>query len=387
MDFEFTDDQLELQAGARSILASVCPPDLVRRVFEGGTAPDLWQTLVGLDWPALGLPEDVGGLGLGFLEVGIVVEELGRVVAPTPLLATVTQLVPAIREAGSRFRLADIASGACTGTLALAEAACGWRPGAIATTARSAGAGRWVLDGAKAHVCDGATADEIAVVARLEGSSGSEGLGVFAVPRGATGLSTEAPPVIDPTLPVAEVRLEGVGIDGDRVLVEPGDPRAGSAVARALEEATAAMALSTVASSRAVFEQTLQYAKDREQFGRPIGSFQALKHRLADMYLAVERASALAYFAALTIAEDDERRTVAVAMAKAAAGDCQRLVAGDGLQLHGGIGFTWEHDLHFGLKRAKAGDLLFGNAAFHRARLAALLGLEPDATGSAGAAA
>jgi alkylation response protein AidB-like acyl-CoA dehydrogenase len=198
------------------------------------------------------------------------------------------------------------------------------------------------------------------------------------VPGDADGLSTSAPVVIDPTQPVAEVRLEGVAVAGERVLVEPGDPRARAAIGRALEEATAAMALSTVASSRSVFEQTLQYAKDREQFGRPIGSFQALKHRLADMYLAVERASSLAYFATLTIAEDDERRTVAVSMAKAAAGDCQRLVAEDGLQLHGGIGFTWEHDLHFGLKRAKAGDLLFGPSAFHRARLAVLLGLEPE---------
>jgi alkylation response protein AidB-like acyl-CoA dehydrogenase len=136
------------------------------------------------------------------------------------------------------------------------------------------------------------------------------------------------------------------------------------------------MALSTVAACRAIFEMTLQYAKDREQFGRPIGSFQALKHRLADMYLAVERASSLAYFAVLTIAEDDDRRAVATAMAKAAAGDCQRLLARDGLQLHGGVGFTWEHDLHFLLKRAKAGDLLFGTAAVHRAHLARLLGLE-----------
>ena len=135
------------------------------------------------------------------------------------------------------------------------------------------------------------------------------------------------------------------------------------------------MALSTTATSRAIFETTLQYAKDRQQFGRPIGSFQALKHRLADMFLAVERASSLAYFAALTIAEDDDRRAIAASMAKAAAGDCQRLVVGDGLQLHGGIGFTWEHDLHFLLKRAKSGDFLFGTAATHRAELAHRLGL------------
>ena len=220
----------------------------------------------------------------------------------------------------------------------------------------------------KSHVVDGATADEIAVVAR-----GDDGLGAFVVPG--TDVQATERHVIDPTLPVATVTLAGVEVTGDRVLVEPGDPAAERAIGRALEEATVAMALSTVATCRTIFEVTLQYAKDREQFGKPIGSFQALKHRLADCYLAVERASALGYFAALTIAEDDPRRAVATSMAKAAAGDCQRLLVRDGLQLHGGIGFTWENDLHFALKRAKAGDLLFGTAAFHRARLAELLGL------------
>jgi alkylation response protein AidB-like acyl-CoA dehydrogenase len=185
--------------------------------------------------------------------------------------------------------------------------------------------------------------------------------------------------VIDPTLPIATVTLAGVEVGDDAVLLEPGDPAAARAIERALEQSVTAMALSTTATCRRIFEMTLDYAKDREQFGRPIGSFQALKHRLADLYLAVERASALAYFAALTIAEDDHRRAVAASMAKAAAGECQRLVVRDGLQLHGGIGFTWEHDLHLFLKRAKAGDLLFGTAAAHRARLAALLGLEQGA--------
>jgi alkylation response protein AidB-like acyl-CoA dehydrogenase len=182
--------------------------------------------------------------------------------------------------------------------------------------------------------------------------------------------------VIDPTMPLATITFDGVEVDGDRVLIEPGDARAEVAITRVLEEATTALSLSTVATCRSIFETTLQYAKDRHQFGRPIGSFQALKHRLADCYLAVERAASLAYFAALTIAEDDERRAIATSMAKAAAGDCQELLTNDGLQLHGGVGFTWEHDLHFGLKRAASGELLFGTSIFHRARLARLLGLE-----------
>jgi alkylation response protein AidB-like acyl-CoA dehydrogenase len=370
MDFEFTDDQLALRDNARSVLASSCPPSLVRAVFEGGGATDeLWAALVALGWPSIGIAEEHGGLGLGFIEVGIVVEELGRVVAPTPFLATVTQLAPILRQAGDSATLARIADGTCTGTLAIAEHGV-WRDEGVQATARREGS-RWVLDGVKHHVVDGATADELAVVARVEGGGG--GIGAFLVPSEA--VTPEPCNVIDPSIPLATVVLDAVEVDADRVLLEPGDPEAAPAVRQTLEEATVAVALSTAATCRALFETTLQYAKDREQFGRPIGSFQALKHRLADMYLAVERASSLAWFAALTIAEDDDRRAVATAMAKAASGECQRLVVGDGLQLHGGIGFTWEHDLHFLLKRAKTGDLLFGTAAAHRAHLAHLLGL------------
>jgi alkylation response protein AidB-like acyl-CoA dehydrogenase len=367
MDFEFTDDQLDLRESARKVLESTCPPSLVRAVFEGkADGAGLWRELVALDWPGLGLPEEHGGVGLGFLEVGILVEELGRVVAPSPYLATATQLAPLVREAGSTFLLADLASGAVTGSLGVAERG-QWRLDAVQATARPT-AGGWTLDGVKSHVLDGAQAGEIGVVAR-----GEDGLGAFVVP----GDAVQAQPIatVDPTQPVAHLALDAVEVSGERVLVEPGDPAAEAAITRALEEATVAMALSTVATSRTIFEATLQYAKDREQFGKPIGSFQAVKHRLAECYLAVERASALAYFAALTIAEADPRRAVATSMAKAAAGDCQRLLVKDGLQLHGGIGFTWENDLHFALKRAKAGDLLFGTAAHHRARLASLLGI------------
>jgi alkylation response protein AidB-like acyl-CoA dehydrogenase len=376
VDFEFTDEQLALRETARAVLASACPPAVPRAVHEGtGDGAALWSTLVDLDWPALGIAEEHGGLGLGPLEVGIVVEELGRAVAPSPFLATVTQLVPLLVEAGASDLLAGVAAGTSTGTLALAEDGT-WSLAAVRATARRTGGG-WVLDGTKSHVLDGASADHLAVVARLGGSAGADGVGAFLVRRSAVDSAPRA--VIDPTLPIATVTLAGVEVGADAVLLEPGDPGAARAIERALHESVTAMALSTTATCRRIFEMTLDHAKDREQFGRPIGSFQALKHRLADVYLAVERASALAYFAALTIAEDDDRRAVASSMAKAAAGECQRLVVRDGLQLHGGIGFTWEHDLHLFLKRAKAGDLLFGTAAAHRARLAQLLGLDQEA--------
>jgi alkylation response protein AidB-like acyl-CoA dehydrogenase len=374
MDFEFTQDQLDLRENARSVLAGAGVAALTRAVYESRSdGSELWPTLVALDWPALGVPEEHGGIGLGFLEVGIVVEELARAVAPSPFLATVTQLLPLIREAGATAWLPHLADGSVTGTLALAEDGL-WRLDAVATSARRDG-DAWVLDGTKSHVVDGATAHELAVVARLEGTGGDAGLGAFLVPQAA--VKAEPYSVIDPTQPIASVVLDGVRVEADRVLVAPGDPRAARVLSRTIEEATVAVALATTAACRAIFETTLQYAKDREQFGRPIGSFQAIKHRLADLFLSVEKASSLAYYAALTIAEDDDRRAVATSMAKASAGDCQRLVVEDGIQLHGGIGFTWEHDLHFLLKRAKTGELLFGTAASHRARLGHLLGLSP----------
>jgi len=171
------------------------------------------------------------------------------------------------------------------------------------------------------------------------------------------------------------VTFTGVSVDGDRVIAAPGTAGVVDALDRALQEATVAMACAGVGACRRIFELTLEYAKVREQYDQVIGSFQALKHRLADMYLAVERANSVAYYAALTIAEDDPRRAEAAHLAKAAAGDCQRLLAQDGLQLHGGIGYTWEQDLHFWLKRAKSCELLCGTSAWHRSRLAASLGL------------
>jgi len=331
---------------------------------------DLWADVVELGWPALAVAEEHGGLGLGFVEQVLVAEELGRAVAPCPLLTTTTQFAPAVRElgdegAGGRF-LPSVAAGTSTGTLAWAEEG-RWALDAVRATARRDGDG-WVLDGGKAAVVDGASADEVVVIARAE-----DGLGAFVV-AGADVLATPRK-LLDPSLPVADLRLDGVAVGDDRVLAEPGADHVERALTRVGEEAAVALAAMTSGACRRIFEVTVDYAKVREQYGRPIGSFQALKHRLVDLYLAVERATALVYYAALTIAEDAPDRSIAAAAAKAAAGDAQRLVAEDGLQLHGGIGYTWEHDLHFLLKRAKAGDALFGSAVAQRAALVEQLGV------------
>ena len=365
MHLAFTEEQEELRSAVRSVLAKECPASLPRSIVEGeGDADGLWATMVALDWPAVTVSETDGGIGYGFIELAVLVEELGRVIAPGPLMATATQFVPFVRECGSPEQRSDllgpVATGAVTGTVALAEHPTGWDLDGIQATLRPDGGG-WVLDGAKHHVLS-PIVEQFAVVARLD--SGDLAVGI--VPSAEADVEEIDP--LDRTRPVAHVGFDAVAVPADRVLLG-----GTAAVTRALEEATVAMAVETLGTCQAIFEVTLQYAKDREQFGVPIGSFQAVKHRLADCYIHLERARSLCYFAAACLAEDDHRRSEATAMAKAATGDCQRFVAAEGIQLLGGIAYTWEHDQHLWVKRAMTGDLLFGQRREHRSRLADLL--------------
>ncbi|MEQ8841881.1 MAG: acyl-CoA dehydrogenase family protein [Acidimicrobiales bacterium] len=363
MDLELSDDQFALRDNIRSVLEGSCPLSVVRAIYEGeATSAALWSQMVELYWPGLGVEEDAGGLGLSFVEVGLLAEELGRAAAPGPLLAMVSQFIPMLQQAGDATVLAAAAAGERVGALAYAEGG-RWEVDAVATTAVQAGDG-WVVSGTKDAVLAGATAEVFAVAARAP-----DGVGVFLVERDAA--AVEVGPRIDPGLELADVVLADATAT---LLIAPG-PDADAALAVVAQCASVAMALHTVGACRRIFEVTLEYAKERVQYDKPIGSFQALKHRFADMYLAVERANAVGYYAALAIAEDDDARIEAAHIAKAAAGDCQRLLAHEGLQLHGGIGFTWEHDLHFLLKRAKSGEALCGSRGFHRAQLAASLGL------------
>ncbi len=376
MELEFSEEQEHLREGVRSVLARECPMSVVREVVAKGVAPDdLWARMVELGWPALTVPERAGGLGLGMVELAVVVEELGRVMAPGPYLPTVTQFAPAVREAGSseqsaRF-LAGVATGEATGALALTETGGSYDPARVTATATPDGNGA-VLAGVKDAVVGAAGADEIVVVARLPGTEGDDGVGGYVVARDE--VTVEPIASLDPSRGLARLTLDGARVEPDRILGEPG---AGTAVAlrRAVDEATTSLALEMVGTCQTIFDVTLEYAKHREQFGVPIGSFQAIKHKFADMLVALERARATGYFAALTIAESDDRRGLAVASAKAAAGDCARRIAREGIQIHGGIGYPWEHDMHLYVRRARAGAALFGTAPDHRAKVADLLGL------------
>jgi alkylation response protein AidB-like acyl-CoA dehydrogenase len=375
VDLELSDDQRELQDSVRAVLGAECPPSLVRQVIEQGKGTEeLWARMVELDWPALTVPEANGGIGLGFVELAVVAEELGRVIAPAPFLATASQFVPAVRGAGSaeqcqRF-LGAVATSGIVGTLAVAEVSGSWKVADVTTTATADGSG-WVLQGEKRFVFDGARADELVVAARVGDSTGEDGIALFVVPQSA--VESVVMEDIDASRQYAGVVLDGTRVDADRVLGEPG--AAGPLLRRVIEEATAAVAAEMVGTCQAIFDIVHTYVGEREQFGVKIGSFQAIKHKMANMFVALESARATTYFAALTVAEDDERRELAIATAKASVADCQKLIAQEGIQCLGGIGYTWEHDMHMYVKRVKATAAMFGSGAVHRSRVAELIGL------------
>ena len=370
VELEFTTEQEELRSSVRSFLEKECPVELVRAVVETGRAPEeLWASMVALDWPALAIPEDNGGIGLSFVEMAVLVEELGRAIAPGPLLATVTQFAPVVREVGTleqrqRF-LSQVASGAITGALALADHPSGWALDDVTMAAERAEGG-WVLQGTKLGVLADAGIAEVAVIARV-----GDGIGAFVVPAREAGLHVVHS--LDASRPLFTATLDRVLVPDDRALGVPGSAASTLGVTRALQEATLALALETVGACDALFQMVLAYVKDRKQFGVPIGSFQAVKHKMTNMFLAIERARSLCYFAVAAIEEDEPVRACAVSMAKAASDDCQRLVCRDSFQSFGGIGFTWEHDSHLFIKRAETSGTLFGSSAQHSLAVAGTL--------------
>ena len=324
MLLELDADQRLWQETVRDAVGKQCPPSLVRSVAEDGADPTpLWKVYVDAGWTELTDPENA-------VELAIVLEELGRATDPTPFLATLTQFAPLV---GNRFDPSRAGTAVYEGV-----------------TAHRDGSG-WILDGTAHHVLDGDRAERLAVVTAP---------GVFLVDSDA--VQTRRSSVFDPVLHVAEVGFAGVRVTDDaRMAVDP---------ERARHLALTGMAITMVGTCQRILDLVLEHVKSRYQFGVPIGSFQAVQHKAADMHVAVERARALAYFAALTISADDPRRRLAAAMAKASAGECQSLVFRHGLQLFGAMGFTWENDLQFALKRAKAGELMLGGAAQHRATIA-----------------
>ncbi|MFZ4585785.1 MAG: acyl-CoA dehydrogenase family protein [Acidimicrobiia bacterium] len=358
MDLDFTAEQDELRAGIRAVLEKESPPTLARAIVEHtGDAAPLWHQMVELGWPALTVPESAGGLGLGAIELAVLCEELGRAITPGPLLSTVAGFIPMVRECGTEAQIArflePVANGERAGALA-------WFGGAGAVTLTTAG-DCYTLSGSHQWVLDGSIADDIAVIAHIDGS---DAVAVVVVPRDACTVTPIQP--FDASRAVATVAFDNVTISADAMLANAN----ATTVARALEEFTVAVACEMVGTAQQIFDIILAYAKERHQFGVPIGSFQAIKHKFADLAVLLERARACAYFAALTIAEDSPQRAVAASVAKAAAGDLADRADKEGIQVLGGIGYTWEHDMHLHVRRLTTDALLLGDSADHRARIA-----------------
>jgi len=377
MDIGFTEEQELLRASARRFLENECPSAFVRqRMAEPEAMTEVfWQKLAEQGWFGILYPEEAGGSGLGLVDIAVLMEEMGRAVMPGPFFSTVLLGGAAILEAGSQGQqqewLPRIAAGAAKVSLAWTEPNARWDATGIMATGREMAAG-FALSGIKLFVPDAHLSDALVVAVRTrDGSTMEDGVSLFLVPKDTPGLAVTLLPTIDETRKLCEVRLDNVALTLAALL---GDKHGGwPALARVLDRATVALCAEMCGGAQRVLDMTTAYAKIRSAFGKPIGSYQAVKHRAADMLVDVENAKSLTYYAAWAIDEGLTEAPLAVSMAKAYASDAYRKVAGAGIQLHGGIGFTWEHDLQLYFKRAKASEVAFGDATWHRERVARML--------------
>ncbi|OBI67190.1 acyl-CoA dehydrogenase family protein [Mycobacterium sp. E796] len=368
--FAFTNEQDELRRVVRSFLESKADEAQVRRHMESplGYDPSLWAQMSDeLALVGLAIPEEFGGQGYTFVELGIVAEELGRALAPSPYFASAVLASSALLESGDyeaqRRFLPGIASGATIASLAVTEKSGRWEAGAIRTRARET-AHAWVLDGAKTYVLDGCSADVLLVAAQSD-----SGLSLFAVDRfdnvARRGLST-----LDQTRKQARIEFTAtsaslVGREGGAVPV----------LRRTLALGCAALAAEQVGGAQRCLEMAVAYAKARRQFGRPIGSFQAIRHKCADVFLDIECARGAAYYAVRAAAQRSAELPAVASLAKACSSEAFARAAAANIQIHGGIGFTWEHPAHLYFKRAQSSGHLLGDASYHRRLLADEIGI------------
>jgi len=377
MNFGFNEEQELLRSTARKFFENECASQVVRTLMETpeGVTPALWSQLAEQGWLGLTYPEAYDGMGLGLVDLVVLMEEMGRAVVPGPYFSAVLLGGGIILEAGSDAQkkewLPKIAGGQARVTLAWMEPSAELGPDGITLAAAEKG-GSYVLSGSKLFVPDGHTADAIVVAART-GGSGANGISLFLVPKGAKGLTVTLLPTMDQTRKLCEVTLKEVSLAAAARLGEIGG--GWTAVARVLDRATVALCAEMCGGAQKVLDMTVEYAKIRQAFGRPIGSYQGVKHKAADMLVDVENSKSITYYAAWAMDEGVAEAPLAVSMAKAYVSDAYRRVSANGIQLHGGIGFTWEHDLHLYFKRAKGSEFTFGDATFHRERVAQLVNL------------
>jgi alkylation response protein AidB-like acyl-CoA dehydrogenase len=373
----FSEEQEQLRVSVRRFLEAKSPSTEVRRLMEteDGYDRSIWkQMALELGLQSLHLPEQVGGQGFGFVELCIVLEEMGRVLLCAPYFSTVCLAANAIMNAATPEQqvelLGGISSGETIAALAFTEPNGRWDAAGITMTATPAG-GSWALDGTKMFVIDGHLADILVVVARTAGTLGQDGITFFVVDGDAAGLTRTTLTTMDMTR--KQARLDFTGVPA-RLL---GDAGTGwPALSKTLDHASVCLVNEIVGGAQKVLEMSVEYAKVRVQFGRPIGSFQAVKHKCADMLVEVESAKSAAYYAAgIADEHDSSELAVAASLAKAYCSEVYFHAATDNIHTHGGIGFTWEHDAHLYFRRAKSSELLFGDAVYHRELLAQRIGV------------
>lgn len=368
MQFGLTETQQTLKNSVRKFLAAECPIAEVRKLMETETAfdPALWSKIAGQGWTGMILPEEHGGFAMGMVEMAATFEEMGRALLPGPFFSTVLMAGPLLDRspdgAAKQECLSAISSGEAKAAVALLEESASWSPGAVQLKAASSG-GAYVLDGRKLFVFDAAIAGFLICVARLNGE-----LALFLVPGKARGLRIADLPAMDATRKLYEVTFDGVSLPRENLLAEGKPARA--ALDHMLNVATVGLVAEMTGGMQRLLEMTVEYAKTRKQFGRPIGQFQAVQHLCADMLVYTESSRSAAYFAAWAIQEGVPEATLAVSVAKAYASDAYREVGNRAIQVHGGMGFTWENDAHLFYRRAKASELAFGDATYHRERIA-----------------
>jgi alkylation response protein AidB-like acyl-CoA dehydrogenase len=370
VNFAFSDEQEELRAAVRRFLAEKSPETEVRRLMDTteGYDPAVWSQMAEqLGLQSLTIPEEFGGSGFSYVELVVVLEEMGAALLCAPFFSTVALAANALLTSGDddakKTYLPGLASGETIGTLAITEDNGKWDFSGIELVATEKDG--WVLNGHKMFVLDGHVANLIIVAARTQ-----QGVTLFAVDGDAAGLTRTPLPTMDQTRKQARLEFSDtpatlVGTEGG---AEPG-------LSKTLDLAAVALAAEQVGGAQRVLDSSVEYAKTRIQFGRPIGSFQAIKHKCADMLLEVESAKSAAYYAGWAAAEDSDELPVVASLAKSYCSEAYFHSAAENIQIHGGIGFTWEHPAHLYFKRAKSSELLLGDPSYHRELLAQRIGI------------
>jgi alkylation response protein AidB-like acyl-CoA dehydrogenase len=377
MDFGLSEEQELLQQSARDFLTRECSTTFVREMTrsDDGFSRAFHEKIAGLGWTGLVIPPRFGGLGLTMLDLAVLAEEMGRAVMPGPYFSSSVLAALALTYAGTAAQkqawLPRIVAGEVIGTLALLEASDRLDSAGVALRCAKTRTG-YRLNGVKMFVTDAHVADILVVAGRTRGH-GESGVCLLLVPRDTPGISIASLQSVDQTRRLSEVTFKNVDVPAAALLAA--DEKGWAVLQRVVDAACVVLAADSLGGAQRALEMSVEYAKVREQFGRPIGSFQAIKHMAAEMVSEIEPARSLVWYAAYAYDREPRSATRAASMAKARLSDVYTRTTNRAVQIHGGIGFTWEHDMHLWFKRAKWNESAFGDPTFHRERLAQLSGL------------